>query len=143
SSHSHRSRFRSEKRTRAPDLTPRVTAGPEAISTVEPYLAARSLAPADSVAPERQRIALSNAPGESSRFGDIVHREGHAEPVGPGRVTMARAPMPRWFAGSTTPARHNCLMALVVVFGSGDRGDRRGGQLTAVSQVWRRVPSWP
>jgi hypothetical protein len=42
-----------------------------------------------------------------------------------------------------TPARHNGLMARVVLFHSGDPGDRRGGQLTAVSQVSRWVPSWP
>jgi pyridoxal biosynthesis lyase PdxS len=35
------------------------------------------------------------------------------------------------------------LMAQVVVFHSGDPGDRRGGQLTAVSQVSRWVASWP
>jgi hypothetical protein len=45
--------------------------------------------------------------------------------------------------GPATPARHNGLMAQVVMFHSGDPGDRRGGQLTAVSQVSRWVPSWP
>jgi hypothetical protein len=47
------------------------------------------------------------------------------------------------FTGSATPARHNGLMAQVVMFHAGDPGDRRDGQLTAVSQVSRWVPSWP
>ena len=41
------------------------------------------------------------------------------------------------------PGRQNGLMAQVVMFHSGDPGDRRGGQLAAVSQVSRWVPSWP
>jgi hypothetical protein len=51
--------------------------------------------------------------------------------------------MPRWFTGSAIPARRSGLMARVVMFYSGDPGDRRGGQLAAVGQVWCWVLSWP
>jgi hypothetical protein len=35
------------------------------------------------------------------------------------------------------------IVAQVVMFHSGEPGDRRGGQLTAAGQVSRWVPSWP